>query len=60
MRNDIYGEPDIIRKGNVIAKVYSPVLNDKERDRRMTLIKRATVSLVLSKHSSESCTHITK
>ena len=60
MRNDIYGEPDIIRKGNIIAKVYSPILDEKERDRRMTLIKRATVSLVLSKNSSETCTQITK
>lgn len=60
MRNDIYGEPDIIRKGNIIAKVYSPILTEKEHDRRMTVIKKATVSLVLSKNSSEICTHVTR
>ena len=49
MKNDIYGEPEIIRDGNIIAKVYSPILTEKERERRMELIKQASVSLVLSK-----------
>ena len=56
MRNDTYGEPTVITKGNCIAKVYSPILTDKERDKRMTAIKKASVSLVLSKNSSEICT----
>lgn len=46
--NDIYGEPEIIRGNNIIARVYSPILSDKERERRMELIKKASVSLVLS------------
>ena len=49
MKNDIYGEPEIIRENNIIAKVYSPILTEKERERRMELIKKASVSLVLSK-----------
>jgi hypothetical protein len=49
MKNDIYGEPEIIRGKNIIAKVYSPIITEKERERRMELIKQASVSLVLSK-----------
>lgn len=49
MKNDIYGEPEIIRGKNIIAKVYSPIITEKEKERRMELIKQASVSLVLSK-----------
>ena len=49
MKNDIYGEPEIIKSGNIIAKVYSPIITEQERERRMELIKKASVSLVLSK-----------
>ena len=49
MKNDIYGEPEIIKGNNIIAKVYSPIITEKERDRRMTVIKKASVSMVLSK-----------
>ena len=49
MKNDIYGEPEIIKGKNIIAKVYSPIITEKERDRRMSLIKQASISLVLSK-----------
>lgn len=48
MKNtDVYGEPEIIRYGNIIAKVYSPILTDEERERRMEAIKRAAVRIVL-------------
>ena len=49
MKNDIYGEPEIIKKNNIIARVYSPILTDEENNRRMEEIKRAAVRLVLSK-----------
>jgi hypothetical protein len=49
MKNDIYGEPEIIRGKNIIARVYSPIITEKEKERRMELIKQASVSLVLSK-----------
>lgn len=49
MKNDIYGEPEIIKGKNIIAKVYSPIITEKEREKRMGVIKQSSVSLVLSK-----------
>ena len=49
MKQDIYGEPEIIKHGNIIATVYSPILTEEERNRRMEKIKQAAVRLVLSK-----------
>ena len=51
MKNDVYGEPEIIENKNIIANVSSPTLTDEERERRMEIIKRATVRLVLSKEN---------
>lgn len=49
MKNqDIYGEPTIMRRGNIVARLYSPILTDEERERRMNLIKQAAVRLVLN------------
>ena len=48
MTKDVYGEPTIIKKGNIVAKVYSPILTDEERNKRMERIKQAAVRLVLS------------
>lgn len=53
MKNDVYGEPEIIEEKNIIAKVYSPILTDEERERRMNLIKQASVSLVLSREGNK-------
>ena len=50
MKNDIYGEPEIIHYKNIIAKVYTPILTEDERERRMEKIKQAAVKLVLSKN----------
>ena len=33
VKNDIYGEPEIIKHNNIIAKVYSPILTEKEREK---------------------------
>ena len=49
MKNDIYGEPEIFEKNNIIARVYSPILTEDEQQKRMEQIKRATVRLLLSK-----------
>lgn len=49
MKKDIYGEPEIIKSKNIEAFVYSPILTDEERDRRMEEIKQAAVRLVLSR-----------
>ena len=51
MKNDVYGEPEIIENKNIIANVSSPTLTDEERERRMEMIKQATVRLVLSKET---------
>lgn len=53
MQKDVYGEPEIIKKGNIIAKVYSPILTDEEREKRMERIKQACVRLVLSAERKE-------
>ena len=53
MKNDIYGEPEIIKRKNIIAKIYSPVLTEKEREKRMAAIRKASVSMVLSKRTSK-------
>lgn len=52
MRNDTYGEPEVIRKGNVIARVYTPILTEQERNRRIEIMKQAAVSLVLSRNTT--------
>ena len=49
MKNDVYGEPEIIETKNIIAKVYSPIISEEENERRYEAIKRAAVRLVLSK-----------
>ena len=49
MKNDIYGEPEIFTHKNIVAKVYSPILTEEERNRRMERIKQAAIRLVLSK-----------
>ncbi len=53
MKNDIYGEPEVIKYKNVIATVYSPILTDEERARRMELIKQAAVRLVLAQEDTK-------
>ena len=50
MKNDIYGEPEIIKRENIIAKVYSPIITEEERERRMAAMRKASVSMVLSKY----------
>lgn len=49
MKNDIYGDPVIITKNNITARVYSPILTEEEYNRRMEQIKKATIRLLLSK-----------
>lgn len=49
MKNDVYGDPVIIKKGNITARVYSPILTEEEYNRRMEQIKKATIRLLLSK-----------
>lgn len=46
--NYVYGEPEVMRFGNVVVTVHSPILTPEEREKRMTLIKDAAVRLVMS------------
>lgn len=48
---DTYQEPITIKKGNIIGKVYSPILIEEEYNRRMEKIKQAAVRLVLATKS---------
>ena len=48
MAGDIYGEPEIIKCGNVIVTVRSPILTPEEYERRMNRIKQAAISIVLN------------
>ena len=50
MKNDIYGEPEVIKSGNIIANVYSPIITEQEKERRITAMRKASVSMVLSKY----------
>jgi hypothetical protein len=49
MKNDVYSKPEIIKVGNAVIRVYSPIIDEKERERRMNLIKQSSISMVLSK-----------
>ena len=49
MKNDIYGEPEIIKSGNIIARIYSPIITEEERERRLADMRKASVGMVLSK-----------
>lgn len=53
MKNDVYGEPEIIEYKNIIAKVYSPIITDEEQERRREIIKQAAVRLVLSQEDTK-------
>ena len=46
MSKDVYGEPIIVRRGNNIAMVYSPILTEEEYNRRMNEIKKATAQMM--------------
>jgi hypothetical protein len=54
MKNDIYGEPVIIKTNNVVARVYSPIITDEERERRLKIFQQASVRLVLSKERKDN------
>ena len=49
MAKDTYHDPVTIKVNNIIGKVNSPVLTVEEYNRRMEVIKKASVRLVLSK-----------
>jgi hypothetical protein len=45
-QKDEYNEPMTIVFPQMIARVYSPILDTEERNRRMKIIHRATASIL--------------
>ena len=48
MNKDVYGEPTIFKKGNFVARCYTPILTKEEYERRYERVKQAAVRLVLA------------
>jgi len=48
MKGDTYGEPKTIVFPGLTARVYSPILSEEERKRRMQKIHDSAASLLLS------------
>jgi hypothetical protein len=45
-KQDTYGEPKIITYPGIVAKVYSPILTEEERQRRMAQIAKSAEKLL--------------
>jgi hypothetical protein len=45
-KQDTYGEPKIITYPGIVAKVYSPILTEEERQRRMSQIAKSAEKLL--------------
>ena len=45
-KQDTYGEPKIITYPGIVAKVYSPILTEAERQRRMEQIAKSAANLL--------------
>ena len=50
---DTYGEPKTIEFPNAVVKVYSPILTEEERKRRMERIAKSAERLLNSKSNEE-------
>ena len=48
-QNDKYNEPIIITFPNMVARVYTPILEPEEREKRMKAIHRATANVLKNK-----------
>lgn len=48
-QEDKYNDPIIITFPNMVARVYSPILESGEREKRMKAIHRATADVLKSK-----------
>ena len=47
---DTYKEPITISQGNIVARVYRPILTPEEEARRMKEISKAAGQLILSRN----------
>ena len=50
---DTYQDPVTITFPGMIARVYHPILTEKEREKRLARIKEAAVKLLLDKYKKE-------
>lgn len=48
-QKDKYNEPIIITFPNMVARVYSPILETEEREKRMKAIHKATADVLKNK-----------
>ena len=48
-QNDKYNDPIIITFPNMVARVYTPILDPEEREKRMKAIHRATANVLKNK-----------
>lgn len=48
-QNDKYNEPIIITFPNMVARVYTPILEPQEREKRMKAIHKATADVLKNK-----------
>lgn len=48
-QNDKYNEPIVITFPNMVARVYTPILEPEEREKRMKAIHRATANVLKNK-----------
>ena len=48
-QKDKYNDPIIITFPNMVARVYSPILDPEEREKRMKTIHRATADVLKNK-----------
>lgn len=48
-QEDKYNDPVTITFPNMVARVYSPILEQEEREKRMKSIHRATADVLKSK-----------
>lgn len=45
---DVYGEPRILQYPGITVRVYSPILTDEERARRMKMIEEAAAAVIIA------------
>lgn len=45
---DVYMEPEILHLDNCTVRVFSPILTEEEKERRMERIKKAAADFIMS------------
>ena len=50
-KQDTYGEPKLIEFDGMVARIYSPILTEAERNQRLGVIARESARLLMSKEN---------